>query len=121
MTRLGLLAAALLAGCVGSNSPPTHEWLVGTWLRMSEGIAFPQFCDTGLPISYLADGTWRVFEGDGTWRLEGDDLFETTRDTVADEIPPPSTSRLIRSGPDQFRRVGEDGDVQTFRRCPAGP
>ena len=113
--------AALLAGCATTGEPPAREWLVGTWLMMAEGVEFPRLCDTGLPIHYLADGTWRVFEGDGTWRLEGDRLFETTIDTVADEIPPPSTSRIVRTGPDQFRRIRSNGAVATFRRCPPEP
>lgn len=113
--------AALLAGCATAGEPPTREWLVGTWLMMAEGVEFPRLCDTGLPISYLADGSWRVFEGDGIWRLDGDHLIETTIDTAADEIPPPSTSRIVRTGPDQFRRIRSNGAVATFRRCPAEP
>ena len=110
-------AAALVAGCA-TVTAPSRDWLVGTWLRMADGIEYPQHCDTGLPISYLGDGTWRVFEGDGTWRLDGDVLHETTIDTVQDEIPPPSTSQIVRTGPDQFRLIAADGAVETFRRCP---
>jgi hypothetical protein len=116
-----IVAAALLSGCATTGEPPTREWLVGSWLMMAEGVEFPRLCDTGLPIHYLDDGTWRVFEGDGTWRLDGDRLRQTTIDTVADEIPPPSTSRIVRTGPDQFRRIGSNGEVATFRRCPPEP
>ena len=121
--RLGGLlgCAGLVAGCVTSSETPASDWLVGSWLRTDQGAEFPRLCDTGLPIHYLADGTWRVFEGDGTWRLVGDRLMETTLDTVQDEIPPPSTTRIVRVGPDEFRRIDRNGTVAILRRCPPEP
>ena len=114
-------AAALIAGCATAATTPARDWLVGSWLRISESDDYPRLCDSGLPIHYFPDGTWRVFEGDGTWRLEGDRLIETTLDTTADELPPPSTSRIVRIGPDEFRVIRSNGAAATFRRCPAEP
>jgi hypothetical protein len=120
MKRFSALAiAALVAGCATPGPVPTADWLVGTWLRTDQGVEYPRLCDTGLPIHYSADGTWQVFEGNGTWRLEGDRLTEVTLDTAADEIPPPATFRIVRAGADEFRRIGSDGAVATLRRCPA--
>ena len=112
--------ALLLAGCATSQAPRS-EWLVGRWLRVGQGAHYPEHCDTGLPIYFAADGTWRVFEGDGTWRLDGNRLTQVTIDTVADEVPPPSTSRLVPAGPDAFRLIAADGTVATLRRCPDEP
>ena len=113
-----LCVALLLAGCATTVPAPTREWLVGTWLRTGQGARFPDHCDTNLPIHYAADGTWRVFEGNGTWRLAGDRLTEVTLDTAADEIPSPATFRIVRVGSDEIRRVDPDGAVATLRRCP---
>lgn len=129
MKRIVPLAVALLvAGCATappSSSAPTGRWFAGTWLMMEDagehGLAA---CASGLPIRYPADGTYRLWEESGTWRLDGDRLTETAAE-ANDMVDPavvavgvPHVSRIERAGPDRFRKTYEDGATRTFLRCP---
>jgi hypothetical protein len=124
--RLACMAAALLGACATTgSSQPRAEWLVGTWLMLAPDLEFPTACASGLPISYQRDGTYRLFEEHGTWRLEGDRLTETATGATEDVIDPaevqigvPFVSRIDWQGRDTFRKTYADGSVETFRRCP---
>ena len=116
------LPALLLAACATTQDEPVRNWLVGTWLRMADDLELLVGCDSGLPIHYAPDGTYLVFEGNGTWRLQGERLVETALDSAMDEpeaaIGVPIASHIHRIGPDEFRRTNADGSVAIFRRCP---
>lgn len=113
---------ALLAGCATTHDVAERNWLVGSWLRMEGDLDLRVGCDSGLPIHYASDGTYRVFEGNGTWRLQDGRLVETALDSAMDEpeaaIGVPIPSEIRRTGPDEFRKAEGDGSAATFRRCP---
>ena len=126
MRRLVPLAALALAAC--ATVPPSGDArarLVGTWLLMEPDLHFPTSCASGLPISYAADGTFAMFEEYGNWRLEGDVLTETVTgvteagDPGEAEIGRPFVSRIAWRGRDRFQKRYREGNVETFRRCPA--
>lgn len=125
MKRFAFVAAALLAGCATTEaSAPGPEWLVGTWLMLSDDLDFPAACASGLPIVYNRDGSYGLFEEYGTWRLEGDRLTEMAtgatevEDPAEIEIGVPFVSRIERQSPDAFAKTFADGTVEIFRRCP---
>ena len=125
MRGLFVLLLLSLAGCATTRASSESDWLVGSWLMMEGDVEFPLACESGLPIHYSRDGTYVLFEGDGTWRLRGDRLTETATDSAADEpeaaIGVPFTSRIQRIGPDEFRKTFAGGEAATFRRCPSEP
>ena len=123
-----IMLAALTAACATTSRPTAGEhWLVGAWLMLGPDVEFPLACASGLPIRYDAGGRYVLFEGSGTWQLDGDRLTEIatggseTADEGAPEIGRPYVSRIEQTGPDAFRKTYADGDVETFRRCPAEP
>jgi hypothetical protein len=85
---------------------------------------FPLGCESDIGITYLPNGTYRLLEESGTWRLDGDRLTETPTEaheaaqpgTV--QIGKPLTSRLQWQGPDTFLKTCPNGEAITFRRCP---
>ena len=125
-TVLPAAIAFALAGCATTAAmDPSSTWLVGTWLMLDADLEFPTACASGLPIIYGPDGRFDIFEGEGTWRLDGDRLIETTTavneagDPADAQIGRPFESRIVRIGPDEFRKTYAEGAVETFRRCPS--
>jgi hypothetical protein len=128
MRKLPAIALLLALGACATTPPGPSgpERLVGTWLMIEADLEFPLACASGLPIAYAADGTYALYEESGVWRLDGDVLTETA--TALTEAGDPDTSHLGRPfvsrirwrGPDRFRKRFAEGNVETFRRCPAG-
>jgi hypothetical protein len=117
-------AAALLASGCATMRPgaeqPSAAWLVGTWVLLAPDLEFPLACSSGLPIAYQADGTYRMFEEAGTWRLEGDRLHETpteAEDPRETRIGETHRNRIVRRGPDEMVKYFADGGSETLRRC----
>lgn len=127
MSAARLLLALLALGlpAPGAAAPPSRDWLVGTWILIErEADRDLDLCDSGLPITYRADGTYSLFEETGVWRLRGRRLTETaTAATAAGdpadvEIGRPYRSRIARVGPDEMRKRFADGARMTLLRCP---
>lgn len=128
MKKILTVGVALALGACATTPPGSAgpARLIGTWLLIAPDLEFPLACESGLPISYAADGTYALYEESGVWRLDGDVLTETT--TAITEAGDPETSHLGRPfvsrirwrGPDRFRKRFAGGNVETFRRCPAG-
>lgn len=127
-TILTLGAATLLAACATTARPPaadataapTAAWLVGTWVLLQPGVDFPADCGSGLPITYLPNGTYSMSEEQGRWRLRGDRIEETATDVEGEENHVGVTIRngIRRVGPDEMEKRFEDGSTGTLRRCP---
>lgn len=127
-TALALGAAALLAACAtttarspaADSSAATAAWLVGTWVLLQPGVDFPEDCGSGLPITYLPDGTYAMTEEQGRWRLRGDRIEETATAVEGEDNHVGVTIRngIRRAGPDEMVKTFEDGSTGTLRRCP---
>ena len=124
MSLFVVLAACATAGGRGSTAP-TPAWLAGTWLMIGPDLEFPLACASGLPIAYRSDGTYGLFDEEGTWRLEGDRLTETmteileTAEPEPERVGRPYQSRIRRTGPNAFMKTYADGATELFRRCPS--
>jgi hypothetical protein len=120
-----LSAFALLAACVTvPRQLPTREWMIGAWLAV-EGKDRDVFaCNSGLPISYSADGRYTMWEESGDWSLQGDRLTEMA--TEAHEHVDPAevavgrrfVSRIDRIGDNEMRKTLATGGRMTLLRCP---
>ena len=126
MRGLALVAAITLGAC--ATTPPSGDArarLVGTWLLIEPDLHFPTSCASGLPIAYSADGTFALFEETGVWRLDGRVLTETTTafteagDPDMSHLNVPYVSTIDWRSRHRFRKRYADGNVETFRRCPA--
>ena len=116
---LSLLGACATTGGAGSSTP-TAAWLAGTWLLIQPDLRFPAACASGLPIRYDPDGTSHLFGERGTWRLDGDRLTETivASDEEDAQLGRIVVNRIRRAGPNRMLKTFEDGETETFRRCP---
>ena len=116
-----LAAACSTTGGSGSGTP-TAQWLVGTWLLIEHYLEFPLACSSGLQIRYDADGTYHLFGENGTWHLQGDRLIETAVESDEEDVQPGHTvvNRIRRAGRNRMLKTFEDGETETFLRCPAG-
>ena len=115
----------LLAGCAGAGSSlprarlPTQAWLVGYWVPAGE------HCDSDAGVGFSADGTWSVFEEEGSWHLDGDRLVSlTTRrgePGAPEEYVAPierNEARIEISGANRYISHRANGEVVELRRCP---
>jgi hypothetical protein len=98
--------------------------MIGGWLVV-EGRDRDVFaCNSGLPISYSADGRYTMWEESGAWSLAGDRLTEMA--TEAHEHVDPAevalgrrfVSRVERRGDNEMRKTLADGSRMILVRCP---
>lgn len=122
-TGMALTSAILLSGCVSAGPAPA-PWLAGLWLGLDEGLEYPLACASGAVIRYYPNGRYALVEEEGTWRLDGERLTETTTELTGAgdgepaELNRPYVSRIRREGPDLFLKTYADGEQMRFRRCP---
>jgi hypothetical protein len=119
MARAGsVIVLALGIAFVAQAETPAR--LVGIWLPLSPGDKFPIACESDAPIRYSSDGTYRVQEGVGSWRLQGDRLTETAPASNGRVKSGRSyVSRIAWDGSDKIVKTMPDGRRVTLRRCPA--
>lgn len=128
---LALSFALSLAGCATISDRevgvgrPNSSWLVGSWLLLEPGEERDlSRCASGLPITYLRDGSYSLFEEVGTWHLHGDRLTETAMAATEAGNPAevaigqPFTSRIRRIGPGEMEKTFAGGERLTLLRCP---
>lgn len=114
-----LLLGSLAACATQADRRQSTSSLVGTWAhvdRQTEPRPLED-CETDFAISYSADGTFSGYEESGTWRVEGDHLYETVTETwdMADALnvrraqdPETSQSRLEWISANVVNLVGDD-------------
>jgi hypothetical protein len=122
---VGSIFVIILAGCAGAGSSlpgarlPTKPWLVGFWVPAGE------HCDSDAGVRFGADGTWSVFDEEGSWHLDGNRLISlTTRrgePGAAEEKVTPierNEARVEILGADRYISHRANGEVMELRRCP---
>jgi len=121
-----MIAAPLIA-FAAMLQQPAPPWIVGTWVWAQEGEPAPiAACESGLRITYAAEGTYRFLGEAGDWRLDGDQLTEIAREVspdhwrpnAGDEIGQPWTARIERLEAGRFVKHYQAGNRLVFHRCP---
>lgn len=123
---VALLILVGLTSCASSPHPSAsnRQWLVGTWLMLDRPGMDVSNCNSGLPIRYLAEGTYELWQEQGVWELRDSTLSSTA--TAAGELIDPaevalgrtSISRIDFSRRDAFTKTFADGSRYQFIRCP---
>lgn len=150
---LAVMLAAPLSSCASGTAGRVSsgsQWLVGSWVQLSEvivphqrmgerargsrvelleGVEVPLACNSGLAVTYRADGTYVSVNEDGLWQLEGERLVERIIRRPAPEDPGQAAMlnmmgdrfvwRVEQVGPDRMR-VTDESELQQrlFQRCP---
>lgn len=120
------LLTAVLANYQVASAAPSRSQLVGVWVLIESDTSFPAACASGLPITYLATGTYNLFEETGTWKLEGSKLTETATELFEpseedeDTVGQPFVSTIEWQGRNALLKTFADGSTYVMRRCIKG-
>ncbi|VXC85701.1 hypothetical protein [Sphingomonas sp. AX6] len=107
---------------------PTADWLAGVWLLSADRTDLDRSaCNSGTPLTYLADGTTSAWGESGRWSLVDDAPTETLIEVLPDTGDPDRlpmvgkqiTQQLVRMGPDEGVLVDDAGARMQMLRCRA--